>query len=179
LKMINERSMVWLLLKGAGGAITIAIAILIAVFAYLSFDLSNSARLNEVLNETRSQLDQYKYRADSLQLIVSNYNAKRFTIHTDETRILFNEIYLKLYRGRNRYSVSKFDSLIVRENNLPTSKPHVFDINGQQYYIIAERLFREKNDVLVDSVLFYCDSLKAKNSSSGSDSAAGGKKPDK
>ena len=152
-KLVDEKSPKWLLIKGAGGAITLLLGGIIAYFAFSSFDISNSARLAEQLNKSMNMVD-------SLKKITDQYESKRFTIHREETRVLFSDLRIYLSgRNRDNYMIWKGDSIISSHIFLPQGKPVTFSADGQGYFALVERVFRTKDSSAADSAIIYWDSL--------------------
>jgi uncharacterized membrane protein YukC len=72
-ELINEKSKLWLILKGIGAGISIVFVILLAYFAFKTFDLSNSARLAKEYNEAQRLISIQEQQIESLKNIVENY----------------------------------------------------------------------------------------------------------
>jgi hypothetical protein len=155
-KIVDEKSREWLFWKGFGSATALVIAGIAAYATIGIFNISLTVEQSKELGRLETENKKLKTRLDK-------YESKRFVVHKEETRILFSDVYFHFYGfNNNYYKIYKFDQVLIEEERLPQGKPDIFIVNGDKYFVLAERVFRTANSSRVDSAIIYIDSLSKK-----------------
>jgi hypothetical protein len=156
-KPINEKSIWWLILKGFGGAIALAISVIIAWAAVGTFNVSNSIRLSEQLNRRSLENDSLINEIRTLNDRLSVFESERFILTNGGVHTISDDIFI-CYEGWpawESFEIKSIDTSFVKFDDLPVNKLIKINTESGNFLFIIENVYRKSYTSIIDSILIY------------------------